>query len=278
MKTYFTVGKLRGQFYLTTYKIATLTLRESILELEPSNKQFFCYYSYSPDKGVSIVNGGHNINSKKYIFNKIVKEPLICLVRNPENRMVTGFLQDFCDIGAPFHSPAQEKFYNAFTSNTKRIGEAKISTASKVGFHYLRNYYFDHENKGNSSPYFRQYINTTVIKDFFVSLFHNDHMFRAILIDWTSVAMNLVQELYTYEELTQLGHLTRYHENLYNLIDCKFISSPEIKEIRDINWHASYIHSNKPIGDIIKPILMQSPYFNTLVKSETEYYKKLKNL
>ena len=38
MKTYFTVGKLRGQFYLTTYKIATLTLRESILELEADER------------------------------------------------------------------------------------------------------------------------------------------------------------------------------------------------------------------------------------------------
>lgn len=278
MKTYFTVGKLRGQFYLTTYKIGTLTLRDSILELEPSDKQFFCYYIYTPDKGVYIVDGGNNINSKKYSFNNIVKQPLICLVRNPENRMVTGFLQDFCDIGPPFHSPAQAIFYNAFTGNEKRIGSTQLSTAAKVGFHYLKQYYFDFKNRDRGSSFYREYINRDIIKDFFVSLFQNDHMFRSLLIEWTSVAWNLIQELYTYEELTQLGHLTRYHENLYNLIDCKFISSPKIKELRDINWPKSYIHSNKPIVDIIKPILMSSPYFNTLVKSETEYYNKLKNL
>ena len=145
-KTYLVLGEVNTEKFITTYKIGTQTLQKSIIKTHKKEDQYLASYTYlHPDEEHRAGNfektaQESNLNHNKYTIAKFIKSGNItCLIRDPRTRFVTGFIQDFCDVRAPFLGPFQEKFYKHFT----QAPPGKCPTGAKVGYHIIRNYFFD---------------------------------------------------------------------------------------------------------------------------------------
>ena len=283
-QTYLVLGELNTEKFITTYKIGTQTLRESIIKTHKKEDQYLTSYTYLHHKeehragNFKVIREYGSLNYNKYSINKFINsDNITCLIRDPRTKFVTGFIQDFCDVGVPFSSTSQEEFYKHFTKSRK------CPTAAKVGYHIIRNYFFD------PGKHFRENspivdgathldgISRLALKSLFSTYIQLDLTFQSLILEFSHYAMEYLEKEQK-DSYHLPAHMAHYHKGLYHLITTGRIKNPTVKHMEEVQWPSAQLHSNNLLSTIMHPVIEKTPIYKKYIEEELKYYELLKEL
>ena len=285
-ETYLVLGEINTEKFITTYKIGTQTLRKSVIKTHKKEDQYIASYTYLHSNEEHRAGNfkrtaqENNINYNNYTIAEFIKsDNITCLIRDPRTRFVTGFIQDFCDVRSPFLSPFQEEFYKHFTQAPPR----KCPTGAKVGYHIIRNYFFDpglntrDKNPTVGDSTHLDNINRLALKSLFTTYIQSDLIFQSLILEFSHYAMEYLGKALL-EGLCLPAHMAPYHKGLYHLITTGRIKNPTVKHIQEVQWPATRPHSNKVLSTIMHPVIEKTPEYKKYIDEELKYYELLKEL